>query len=311
MKKIIILGGSGFIGLNLVDHFSKKYLIIATYKNKKPSQKFKNTRWIKADLTKKINLKNFCKNAECVFICSAITSGAKNIVSKPEMFVSNNAIINTNIISGIYNIGIKHIFFFSCTVMYSNSNKAKGESDFNLETCEKKYYGGAVMKIYTENLCNFFSRISKTKFTVIRHSNTYGPYDKFNKSEGHFFCSAISKITNAKNEVKVWGPGKEKRNFIHIDDVINAIKILKKKQKNSYEIVNVADNKSYSIREIVKKMINCSKKNLKIVHDLSKPSINVDLLISSQKMKKKYKWKPQISIENGIRKTFDWYKKNY
>ncbi|MCI5054400.1 MAG: NAD-dependent epimerase/dehydratase family protein [Pelagibacteraceae bacterium] len=311
MKKIIVFGGSGFIGKNLINYFSKRgFRILATYTNAKPKINFKNTKWIKLNLIKKQNLKSICQNASYAFICSAITSGAKNIVSRPEIFVSDNAIINSNIISEIYKYKIKQIFFFSCSVMYPHSNKPKKEHEFNLEKCYPKYYGGAAMKIFTENLCKFYSSISTSKFTVLRHTNTYGPFDKFNKKEGHFFCSTISKVLKAKDKIVMWGSGKEKRNFIHIDDVINAINILIKRQKKNFEIVNVGVNKSESINHIVNKIIKISKRKLKVEKDLKAPNLNIDIHVNSSKLKS-YGWSPKISIDQGIKKTIDWYKKNY
>tara|TARA_X000000950_G_scaffold284241_1_gene386930 strand:- start:165 stop:1103 length:939 start_codon:yes stop_codon:yes gene_type:complete len=310
MKKILIFGGSGFIGQNLINEFSKNHKIIATYYKNKPKFKFKNTKWVKLNLINKKSLKKVLGNYDYVFICSAITSGAKNIVSKPEIFVSDNSIINTNIISQIYGLKIKHIFFFSCSVMYQNSNIPKKEYQFNLDKCEKKYFGGAAMKIYTENLCKFFSSISKAKFTVLRHTNTYGPFDKFNKKEGHFFCSSISKVAKSKKYVEVWGKGLEKRNFIYIDDLIDAIKILIRKQKIKYEILNIGSNKSFSINYVVNKIINIHNKKLFVKHNLEAPNIKVNISVDSSKIKSKYKWYPKTSLEKGIRKTLQWYNKN-
>ena len=72
-------------------------------------------------------------------------------------------------------------------------------------------------------MCEFYSQISDTKFTVIRHSNIYGPYDKFDLERSHFIGATISKVMNSSSKISVWGKGKEKRDLLHVNDLTNLI----------------------------------------------------------------------------------------
>ena len=95
MKKILVCGGSGFIGLNVIKFFVKKnYKITATYKTNKPKNKF-NAKWIKADLTSPKNVRKIVKNQDIIIQCAGITSGAKKMVSKPFLLVGDNVIMNS------------------------------------------------------------------------------------------------------------------------------------------------------------------------------------------------------------------------
>ena len=127
-------------------------------------------------------------------MCAAVSSGAKNIVNNPEIFVANNTTINQNTIVNAVKSEVKHIIFPSCSVMYQNSESIQGENDVSIENIEDKYVGGAAMKLYVEGLCKFYSLISKTKFSVIRHTNCIGPYDKFDPSLSHVFASVVVKV---------------------------------------------------------------------------------------------------------------------
>ena len=87
------------------------------------------------------------------------------------------------------------------------------------------------MKIYVEKLCEFYSKFGVNKF-LIRHSNIYGPYDKFDLKKSHVFGATVAKIMNQKNKfIEVWGNGSEQRNFLHVDDLMNFIDLAIKKQK--------------------------------------------------------------------------------
>ena len=83
-----------------------------------------------------------------------------------------------------------------------------------------------------------------------------------------------------------------------------------KKQKNNFEIFNCSYGKSFRVVDVIKKMIKNYEKDIKIIHDLKKPSIPVNILVSSKKANKQLNWRPQISLDEGIKKTIAWVKKN-
>ena len=160
-------------------------------------------------------------------------------------------------------------------------------------------------------MCKFYSNLDKTKFTVIRHSNIYGPFDKFDLDKSHFMGATITKVLKAKNTVEVWGNGQEGRDFLYIDDLTNFILKVVNIQKDKFQIYNCGSGKLYKINDIVKKIVKFSNKKLNIINNKSKPSIPINIVIDSKKAQKDFNWKPQIGIEVGIKKTIAWWKKNY
>ena len=313
-KKILILGATGFIGKNILQFFVKqnKYKIFATY-NKKPKLKYKNIVWIKVNLTNPKKVEKLFKNIDIVIQAAATTSGANVIINSPQLHVTDNAVMNSYIMRACHENSVKHVIFFSCTVMYPHSRISLNEN-YNIQTDKiyKKYFGVANTKIYVEKICEFYASLGKTKFTCIRHSNIYGQNDKFDLKNSHFFGSTIRKISSLKNNqtLEVWGKCEEKRDMLHIDDLLNFISKVINKQKKAFQIVNCCYGKSFKIIEIIKMIIKASKKKLKIIHNLEKPSIGVNILVDNKKAKKLFNWKPKIDIKIGILKTLKWYEKN-
>ena len=312
MKKILVCGGSGFIGKNIIQFLkNKNYKIYATYKSNKPKG-FEFVKWIKSDLTLISDVNRTIKNYEIVIQCAAITSGAKDMTKNPLSLIGDNVVMNTLILKEIIKKKINHFVFLSCSVMYHHSNKNLKESDYDpRKKLNDVYAGMALSKVFIENMCKFYSKKSKTKFSVLRHTNIYGPYDKFDNSKSHFMASIISKIRRANENVSVWGNGKERRDFLYVEDLCNGIQCVLKKQKNNFEILNLSYGKTYSVKEIVYKVKDLYKKNLKIIFDRNKPTIKINISVDNAKIFKKYNWKPINSIENGIKKTISWYSKNY
>jgi nucleoside-diphosphate-sugar epimerase len=136
-------------------------------------------------------------------------------------------------------------------------------------------------------MCKFYSKFNRTKFTVIRHSNIYGPYDKYDLEKSHVFGATITKVMNAvDNKITVWGQGLEKRDLLYINDLISFIEAAIEKQESNFEIFNVGLGEFIRIMDLVDKIIFHCKINLEVVHDLSKPSIPTSISLDCSKAKK-------------------------
>jgi nucleoside-diphosphate-sugar epimerase len=230
---------------------------------------------------------------------------------QPFVHVTDNAVMNAYLFRNAYINKVKHVIFFSCTTMYKSSKKPIKENNFNpLRDIDPKYFGVATTKVYNENMCDFFSRLGNTKYTAIRHSNIYGPYDKYDLERSHVFGATITKVMTAKKEVVVWGKGTEERDLLHIDDLVNFVKLVIQKQKKKFQLFNCGVGYSISINNLVKKIIKISKKKLKIKYDLTKPTIPTYLSVNCDLAKKKLGWKPKIKLEDGIKNTIGWWKEN-
>lgn len=150
--------------------------------------------------------------------------------------------------------------------MYQNSKIKMSEKKLNLNfPINKNYFGAAWNKIFAEKSCEFYSSFGKCKFSAIRHSNIYGKYDKFDLDKSHFFGATINKVFNPKfKEVKFWGNGTEKRDFLYIDDLIKGIEKIIKHQKKNFDIINLSYGKSFPIIDIAKKILKFSNKKKKL-----------------------------------------------
>ena len=311
-KKLLILGASGFIGKNLTMFFSKKkdFQLTGTYFRKKTF--IKNVKMVQCDLTKKKDTDKVIRDSNIIIQAAATTSGAKDILAKPYIHVNDNAIINSMVTRSAYDYNVKHVIVFSCSLMYQSSKKPLKESDFNpSDNIYPNYFGAGWMKVFVEKMCEFYSRLGKNKYTLIRHSNIYGPNDKFDLKKSHVLAASVNKVINCKNnKVIIWGEGKEERDLLYISDLVNFVDLAIKKQKNKYELYNVGSGQLISINKLIEKIIKISGKKITAINDLTKKSLRTFVCLNCYKAKKELQWSPKISLENGIKKTIDWYSKN-
>ncbi len=311
MKKIIVLGATGFIGKNIAINFSKnKSYEVHAVRYKRPAFKTHNKiKWHKADLRDPNKVNKLLKGMDIVIQAAATTSGSKDIVSKPHVHVTDNAVMNSYIFRAAFDHNIKHVIFTSCTVMYPSSNKATSEKNFTGKIIDK-YKGVGETKVYIEKLAEFYSMIGKTKYTIVRHSNIYGPHDKFDLEKSHVFGATITKVMQAKDKIEVWGEGKEIRDFLYIDDLIDFIKKALLKQKNLYEIYNCGSGKPITIKELCKLIVKISNKNIVLKFNKNKPTIPFNLYLNCNKAKRELSWKSKTNINMGIKKTINWWREN-
>jgi GDP-L-fucose synthase len=315
-KRILICGATGFIGRNMVEQLAKHQdmEIIAVYNSKNPyyvSDAANPVKWVKADLRNPIDVSSVIENIDIIIQAAATTSGAKDIVTRPYIHVTDNAIMNSYLLREAFEKKVKHFIFFSCTVMYQSSENPLKESDWNQSLpINERYIGVGNTKIYIEKMLEFFSSISNMKTTAIRHSNIYGPYDKFDFERSHVFGATISKVMIAEDKISVWGTGEEERDLLYIDDLVRFVELSIANQEEKYRLYNCGLGDKISIKNLVEMIVKISGKKINIVNDLSQPSIKTSLFLDNSLAQKELGWIPKIKLTEGISKTIDWWKSN-
>lgn len=311
-KRVLVCGASGFIGRNIFERLANRNdidLIGAVYTNRFSNDK----RLLCVDLTEKHKVNQLLKGIDAVIMAAAVTSGSKDIRERPYIHVTDNNIMNQLLCRAAFDNNVGQLIYFGCSVNYSSSDTPVRETDINLNgSMDPAYFGVGWMKIYTEKTCEFFSRLNRTRFTVIRHSNIYGPHDKYDLEHSHMFGATITKVLTAKDGdfLTVWGNGQEKRDLLYVTDLVDFVELVLDKQDYVFDSFNVGYGSSVSVNDLVLKIIITSGKRLSVKHDLSKPTIPVNITLDINKAKEKFGWQPQVSLDEGIAKTIDWYRKN-
>mgnify|MGYP001604041841 FL=1 len=311
-KKILVCGSTGFIGRNIAESFAedKDCEVYGTYFRSEPLRHPK-IKMVKADLTDKNDVIKAINGKDIIIQAAATTSGAKEIITKPYYHVTDNAVMNALIFRAAYDYAVSHVLFFSCTTMYQSSDRPIKETDFDAnKEVNTNYFGGAWTKVYNEKMCEFYSRIGPAKYTVIRHSNIYGPCDKYDLEKSHVFGATISKVMTAKEGEKIiiWGSGEEERDLLYISDLVDFVKCAIDRQESQFEIFNAGYGNPISIKKLVEKIIERSGEKNAIEYDLSKPTIKTRLCLDIAKAKDLLGWSPKINLDDGIDKTMAWYR---
>ena len=305
-NKIIIIGGSGFIGTNILKKIDKKKNhIFSTFFKNKEYYKINGVKYFKGNLK---NL-NFCreitKSMDIVIMSAAVSSGAMVMQKNPLFHVDDNIIMNLNILKASSENNVKKFIFISSNTVYPVSIKAMTEKDVDYSLFDK-YFNVGWMKIFSEKMCQMYK--NKMNILVIRPGNIFGPNDKFDVMKSKVIPSLIRKF-ETKKTIEIWGDGKDIKDFIYIEDFVTILLKLINKPFN-FIILNVASGKSISLKKIIdflSKVYNKKKQN--IVYDPSKPTMIPVRRVDIRKLKRFIKFKPKFTLEKGLLKTIKWYQK--
>ena len=250
---------------------------------------------------------------EYVFLAAAKVGGihANNVY--PAQFIYDNLAIQTNVIHASYVHNVKKLLFLGSSCIYPRDCPQPIKEEYLLTSpLEKTNEAYAIAKIAGLKLCEYYNKQYGTNFIAVMPTNLYGPNDNFNLESSHVIPALLVKIYNAyKNNspsCEVWGTGNPRREFLHVDDLVDALLLL----MNTYRenaIVNIGSGKDLTIRELVDLIKNIIGYEGGIVWKSSQPDgtprklLNIDVLTSMG-------WQPQISLFNGLTDTVYWCKAN-
>ena len=311
-KKVLVPGGSGFVGLNFVKKLcdSGAKVIVPIHKRKIPFI-HKNIKTIKADLRKIDDALEVCEDIDYIFQCSGMVSAARMTVNNPMTAISTNIILNLRILEAAMKKNVKKILLFSSgTTGYPPFNHAVKEEDMFKEDPAEVYYGYGWSRRYTEILGKFAAKKSKLKVAICRPTAVYGSYDDFDPNTSHVIPALIKRSIDKENPYTVWGTGEEIRDFLHVNDLVRGCLLLLEKY-STCDPVNIGSGEETKIKELVNKIIfETEHKNAEIKFDKTKPTtINVRK-VDISKAKKVLGFEKKITLDEGLRETISWYKKN-
>ncbi len=312
-KRVLIAGGTGFVGVNLVIRFlSLGARVRATLHKKPPVIKDARIEYMQCDLLDGNDCGKAVEGMDYVVMCAANTSGAAVIASTPLVHVTPNIIMNARILEASYAAGVEKFVFLSSNAAYppSGDRYVKEEEMFDGDPYET-YFGVGWMKRYTEILCRLYAEKLKKpmKTVVIRPSNIYGPYDDFDFATSHVMAATLRKVMERHDPIQVWGSGDDVRDLIYIDDFVDAV-VLAMEKIDTFDSVNIGLGKGYSVKEILRIALEADGyHDAKVEYDPTKPSMIPIRLIDVSKAEQLLGFRARTDVREGIAKTIEWFRK--
>jgi len=303
--KIYVAGHRGLVGSAIMRKLKKEGYNNLVYRTSS-----------ELDLRRQEKVENFFRDEkpEYVILAAAKVGGIKANDTYSAEFLYDNLMIETNVIDAAYQNDVKKLLFLGSSCIYPKFADQPMKEDYLLSgKLESTNEGYAVAKITGIKLCEHYNKQYGTNFISAMPTNLYGPNDNFDLETSHVLPALIRKFHEAKvndeDEVVIWGTGKPRREFLHVDDLADALLYLMNNY-NGDQFVNVGVGKDISILELAELIKDIVGFEGEIVNDLSKPDGTPRKLLDVSRLNE-LGWEAQISLEEGIKDTYHWFKKNY
>tara|TARA_Y200000002_G_scaffold382977_1_gene402357 strand:+ start:1375 stop:2400 length:1026 start_codon:yes stop_codon:yes gene_type:complete len=321
MKKIVVTGGSGFIGSNLVNFLiKKKFFVINLDKLTYSSNKYKsnlrnknNYKLIKVDIINKKKIIEIIKKYKPIGIFNlAAETHVDRSIDGPENFIKTNIYGTFGLLESLRFLQKKNI---TPKLIHISTDEVFGDIKHGLRSNENFKYNPSspysASKASADHLVKAYIKTYKLKAVISNCCNNYGPYQFPEK----LIPKMISNIFNNK-ELPIYAKGRNSREWIHVDDHCEALFKLYLKGKNG-ESYNVGTNVNLRNIDLVKKILRVCKKikikignNSKIKFVKDRPGHDFRYALDNKKIFNQLKWKPRIKFETGLKNTIIWYLQN-
>jgi GDP-L-fucose synthase len=249
-----------------------------------------------------------------VILAAAKVGGIKANNDYPVEFLLENLRIQNNVIRSAYENGVRKLLFLGSSCIYPKlAPQPIPETALLSGPLEPTNEAYAIAKIAGIKLCQAYAREHNANFISVMPTNLYGPNDNFDLETSHVLAALLRKAHEAKTrkdrELIVWGSGKPRREFLHVDDLASACALLLE-QYDSPEIINVGCGEDISIRELAELICDVVGFDGELTWDATKPDGTPRKLLDVTKLRA-LGWKPSIPLRNGIARTYEWFLANY
>ena len=268
------------------------------------------------DLTIQAKVESFfaSEKPEVVILAAAKVGGIMANIQSPAMFLYDNLMIQNNVINCAYKFGVKKLVFLGSSCIYPRDCPQPMKEEFLLDgKVEPTNEGYAIAKIAGMKLCEMYNRQYHTDFISIMPCNLYGIGDSFDPLRSHVVAATIRKFHEGKvknlESVTIWGSGKARRELLFADDMADACVFLMENYSGN-EFFNVGCGQDVSITELSLMVKDIVGYKGSLVYDKSKPDGMPQKLMDCSKLAS-IGWQYHTKLEDGIRKTYQWYLDNY
>lgn len=308
-KKVLVTGGTGLVGRELVELLVKSGAIVTSISMDEDNfEKSWDVNHVVGDL-RDINVcMEICKNQEYIFHIAGIKGSPLLVKEKPYVLFTNFILMNTNMIAAMNASESMLWGLYTSTVgTYGPSEVFYEEKMWDQFPSRNDWFAGWAKRMGEVQIDAFQQQTGKRNISIIKPVNIYGKFDNFDLRSSTLVPSLVRKVSEAENVVDIWGKGDAQRDIIHARDVARAAMLVVEK-KVDYPI-NVGLGKGETILNVIKTLISVSGKNLEINHDLTKPTgdayrvANVDKLFNLG-------FEPTVSLNEGLLETYSWYVSN-
>jgi len=309
-KKVVVTGGSGFIGTHFIEELLDRGALVKTHTHESPL-KIKDSR---IEVLENINLEKLedalilIEGADYVIHAAGYIGHPSDIATDFQIALNQITVI-TNVLEASYKSNVKGFLDLNSSTGYPDRRYPITEDEYWDGEPYISYYGYGWMRRYREKVMEHASHLSDMKIGIARGTAIFGPHDNFNLKTCHVVPALIKRVLSGENPFVVWGSPDVVRDFLYVKDVIKGCLLVLEKGE-SMKPYNVGYGSTVTIGEIVDVILKTTGKTPNVEWDNSKPTTIPFRMVSTERITKELGFKPDYTFEEGMKETVEWYKEN-
>ena len=306
-KKVVVTGGSGFIGTHYISELLKRGAKVKTHTHEKSLQIQDN----RIEIIENIDLTNL---DDCFKLVAGadyvIHSGGKiahpSTVPTDIQISMQNIMVLGNVLEASYKSNVKRFLDLNSSTGYPDIRRPLTEDEFWVDEPYKAYFGYGWMRRYREKLMEHVSKFSEMEIALARGTAIYGPNDNFDPKTCHVVPALIKRVLDGEDPFIVWGTADVVRDFLYVKDVVKAALLVLEKGE-SMRPYNVGSGVAITVGDIVNAILKATGKTPKVIYDISKPTTIPFRMVSTERLNNELGFESDYTFEEGIKETVEWY----
>jgi GDP-L-fucose synthase len=309
-KRVVVTGGSGFIGTHFLKELVNRGARVRTSTNKSLLQ-YESDEVIVYRGLNLLSLEDCIKlteDADYVIHCAGEVAHPSSVPTDVQISLKQLNLIG-NVLEACAKNGVKRFLDLNSSTGYPDIRRPITEDEYWVDEPYKSYYGYGWMRRYREKLMEHVSKFSGLEIALARCTAIFGPNDNFNLKNCHVVPALIKRVLSDENPFTAWGSPDIVRDFLYVKDVVDgALLILEKGE--SMRPYNLGYGGGITIGEILDTILKVTGKNPEINWDDSKPTTIPFRAVSTDRIKNELGFEPKYTFEQGIKETIDWFLNN-
>lgn len=307
-KNVLVTGGTGLIGRPLVELLIAQNANVTIVSLDDPSRAPKGAHFKRADLREFSNCVEICQDQEIVFQLAGVKGSPAMTAKRPASFFVPTITFSINMMEAARRAGVERYLFTSSVGVYSPAEVFFEDDVWKTFPSPNDRFAGWAKRMGELQADAYRIEYGWDKISIVRPANVYGPYDNFDPNNAMVIPSLIKRAMDGENPLTVWGDGSPIRDFIHARDVARGMMLAVEQGIN--EPINLGSGSGVTIKQIAEIIAaNVPGAPVDLIWDATKPKGDAKRLMDMTRATS-YGFKPEVSIEAGIKETIAWYIKH-
>lgn len=304
-KRVLVTGGTGLVGRALVEQLLSGRAKVRVVSLDDGSSLPEEVEFVRLDLMREENCLQACEGIEYVFHLACVKGGVGLGESQAVNFLEGNLLMNLQVLRAAHRRGVEKYQYCSSIAVYPDSEIFREGEVWDKPPHPANRFASWGKRI-AELQCEAYLEQHGYKTSIVRLANIYGPYDNFDSVSAMVVPALIRRVFEGEDPLRVWGDGNQIRDFLYVKDCARGM-LLAMEKYYECDPLNLGSGVGTSIRELVERILRYAPHKPRVEWDTRKPVGNRIRLMDMTKTREKIGFYPEISLDQGVKETMEWY----